>query len=409
MEFRSMFQNIFGKKDKEPENVTRLEYINDWQTVFTSRGTYSDDILIRTCVDTIARHAAKLNPTHVKTIGGKKNPVDSSLMTLLTVAPNPYMTAFDFFYKVAAHVFSRGNAYISIQRDNYGRVLSLWPLDYSTVEPKEKNDDIYLQFIFTSGKRKTIPYADVIHIRHNFQDGELIARNESNLDSYMKLLDTLQKSFANAAVNSGKIKGIASIAGQVGSKNWQEKSQLLNQQLHNPANGGIVTTDSTINFVPVAGDPVAADTSQLDYITECIYHCFGISKNIVNGTFNEQEWQAFFEGTIEPYAIALSQEFSRKLFTSKELADSNRIIFDANRLTYASTATKVELIRQLRPLGILTTNQALEILNLPPVEDGNDRVQTLNVANVNLVDRYQQQKRGRKRKDTVNNDDDTAE
>ena len=36
MEFRSMFQNIFGKKQKEPENTTRLEYINDWQTVFTS-------------------------------------------------------------------------------------------------------------------------------------------------------------------------------------------------------------------------------------------------------------------------------------------------------------------------------------------------------------------------------------
>ena len=298
MEFRSMFQNIFGKKQKEPENTTRLEYINDWQTVFTSRGSYSNDILIRTCVDTIARHAAKLNPTHVKTIGGKKSPVESSLMNLLTVAPNPYMTAFDFFYKVASHVFNRGNAYISIQRDSYGRVLSLWPLDYSTVEPKEKNNDIYLQFVFTSGKRKTIPYADVIHIRHNFQDGELIARNESNLDSYMKLLDTLQQSFANAAVNSGKIKGIASIAGQVGSKNWQDKSQLLNQQLHDPANGGIVTTDSTINFVPVAGDPVAADTSQLDYITECIYHCFGISKTLSMGHLTSRNGRHFLKGQL---------------------------------------------------------------------------------------------------------------
>ena len=61
----------------------------------------------------------------------------------------------------------------------------------------------------------------------------------------------------------------------------------------------------------------------------------------------------------------------------------------ANRLTYASTDTKVELIRQLRPLGILTTNQSLEIMNLPPIADGDDRVQTLNVANTDIVSQYQ--------------------
>ena len=56
---------------------------------------------------------------------------------------------------------------------------------------------------------------------------------------------------------------------------------------------------------------------------------------------------------------------------------------------YSEMKTKINLIRELRPLGLLTTNQCLELLNLPPIEDGDDRVQTLNVANTAIVDQYQ--------------------
>ena len=113
------------------------------------------------------------------------------------------------------------------------------------------------------------------------------------------------------------------------------------------------------------------------------------SKPIAEGIYDETSWSAFFESVIEPFSIQMSQEFTRKLFTPDEIAAGNEIVFDANRLTYASTDTKVELIRQLRPLGILTTNQSLEIMNLPPIADGDDRVQTLNVANTDIVSQYQ--------------------
>ena len=101
------------------------------------------------------------------------------------------------------------------------------------------------------------------------------------------------------------------------------------------------------------------------------------------------QWSSFYESTLEPIALQLAQEFTRKIFSPSEIRAGNRIVFDANRLSYADTKTKTEMIRQLRPLGILTTNQCLEIMNLPPVEDGDDRVQTLNVADVNIVDGYQ--------------------
>ena len=41
------------------------------------------------------------------------------------------------------------------------------------------------------------------------------------------------------------------------------------------------------------------------------------------------------------------------------------------------------------PLGLLTVNQALEILNLPGVEDGDKRLQTLNVVDAAKANKYQ--------------------
>ena len=47
------------------------------------------------------------------------------------------------------------------------------------------------------------------------------------------------------------------------------------------------------------------------------------------------------------------------------------------------------MIKELRPLGILSTNDSLSIMGLPPVENGDDRIQSLNHVNTDLVNEYQ--------------------
>jgi hypothetical protein len=47
------------------------------------------------------------------------------------------------------------------------------------------------------------------------------------------------------------------------------------------------------------------------------------------------------------------------------------------------------------PLGLLTVNQALEILNLPAIEGGDRRIQTLNVVDAEQAAAYQMQKAGK--------------
>jgi HK97 family phage portal protein len=386
-----MFNAIFGRQEKQEPQTVRLELLNDYQQVFFTRSDYSNDILLKTCFATLAKHIAKLEPTITKLENGKRTPNKefTVLQNCLTLTPNIYVTAYDFYYRLAYNLIQNQNAFIKINRDKFNNVISLWNLDYLSVEPRELDNEIYLKFTFKSGKKETIPYSDIIHIRHSFGDGDFISHTDSNITDNLATLDILQTSFKNKAVNSGKIKGIARIAGNSAADAWKQKARELNQNLQDSSQGGIVTTDGTVEFQAIDAQPEAADTAQLDYIRDNIYNYFGISKNIVNGKYSESEWQSFYENTIEPISISLSQEFTRKIFTQQQLNEGYAIHFSGNRLMYSEMKTKINLIRELRPLGLLTTNQCLELLNLPPIENGDDRVQTLNVANTAIVNDYQ--------------------
>ena len=134
-----------------------------------------------------------------------------------------------------------------------------------------------------------------------------------------------------------------------------------------------------MSYTPIENKPVILDADQAREVKSKIYNYLGITEPIVNSSYTEDQYSAFYESTIEPIATALSQEFTAKLFNSRELAYGNSILFESGRLQFTSNATKVQLIKELMPMGLLTINQALEILNLPSVTDGDKRLQALNM------------------------------
>ena len=152
---------------------------------------------------------------------------------------------------------------------------------------------------------------------------------------------------------------------------------------------GVVVTDKKMTYQPITANPVLIDEGQIKATKAKIYEYLGITESIVNSSYDENTWAAFYESTIEPIAVQLGLEFTRKLFTEREQAFGNRVIFESSRLQFASNTTKTNLIKELMPYGLLTINQALEILNLPAVEDGDRRLQTLNVVNADKADEYQ--------------------
>ena len=83
----------------------------------------------------------------------------------------------------------------------------------------------------------------------------------------------------------------------------------------------------------------------------------------------------------------MSLEFSNKLFTPTEKNFGNEILFESNRLQYASNSTKINLLRYAN--NIMTINELREVFNLAPTEDGDVRMQSLNFVSSEIADDYQ--------------------
>lgn len=395
MEFRNLIDTIFNVKPNQEDSTkyTNAQLINSYTNFITNyNAEIYNDLSVRSCVDTIARHVAKLKPVHIIQDENGRNAQKSSINSLLANRPNIYMSTSDFLYKVASQLLYYGNAFVYIQKDNKQNINGFYPIDFTSCELKEYDNNLYLKFNFNNAKNIVIPYTDIIHIRRNYSTHDLLGQ-----DAYKPLLETLtnlsksRQSISNKVENGGKISGILKLSGMVSQSEWKTKAELFADWFKSSTSksGGVATIDSTADFIPVSTKAESAEEAQLKYLQSEVYSYFGINEAIVNGSYNETEWQAFYESIIEGIKIQLSQEFTAKVFTDSERKYGNIIDFNSNRLTYASTTNKVNMVKELGALGLLTTNEARELFDLPPVEDGDKRLVSLNYINADKADEYQ--------------------
>lgn len=392
MEFRNLLSTIFGNT-KPPINLENAQLINSFNSLITNYNSeIYNDLTVRSCVDTIARHVSKLKPVHIIKDEDGRHLQSTTINSLLNSRPNIYMSTADFLYKVTSQLLYYGNAFIFLQKDTQNNIIGFYPIDFATCELKEVNNALYLKFNFYTGKTIAVPYTDIIHIRRNFSSHDFLGQ-----DAYQPLQETLsnlfkaRRSISNKVENSGKISGVLKIKGNVGQENWitQAKTFAKNFMSFSNDTGGIAAVDSSTDFVPITNKVESAEDTQLKYLQSEVYSYFGLTEAIVSGNYTETEWQAFYESIIESIKIQLSQEFTAKVFTDQERKYGNLIDFNSNRLTYASTANKVSMVKELGALGLLTTNEARELFDLPPVEDGDRRLVSLNYINADKADEYQ--------------------
>lgn len=388
----NIFQRFF-KGRREPGQTTRAEILSGGAAVFSpwSGDAYSNDIY-RGAVDAIARNAAKLKGAHVVRQQEHTTPQSSGRLTrILQTEPNPYMSAFDMLYKLVTHYYLYNNAFAYLQKDGRGEVLGVFPIRATNAEfLADLTGALYCKFLFQDGREVVLPYTDIIHLRRNFNNNDLLGDPNTALMPALELAHTQSEGISNSIKSGATIRGILKFTQIMApEKLKEEKDRFIADYLSIANEGGVVATDQKTEYVPINTNPVAIDDKQIAAVKTKIYDYLGISESIVNSSYTEDEWAAFYESTIEPIAVQLSLEFTRKIFTEREQAFGNSILFESGRLQFSSNKTKIDLIAQLMPYGLLTVNQALEILNLPAVEDGDKRLQTLNVIDAASAKNYQ--------------------
>lgn len=352
-----------------------------------SGDAYSNDIY-RSAVDTIARHIAKLSGKHVNNTRDFNN---YKINRILQNRPNLYMSGYDFLYKVATQYYLFNNAFILVQKDDKGNLKNLYPLTPSSVEyVVDGVGEMYLKFLFNDGEVVHFHLSEIAVLRRHFNSNELLGDNNDAIMNTLQLAHTQNEGMTEAIKNSAQIRGILKYNQALSpSKLKEAKEEFTNNYLSMANNGGVVPLDTSMDYQQLNISDVQVDTSQIKVIKQKIYEYLGINEAIVTGSYDENTWQAFFESVIEPFAIQLSSELTEKIFTEREQSFSNRIIFESSKLQYASNQSKSTIIKELLPLGLLTINEARDLMNLPHVEDGDERIQSLNYIDKSIANNYQ--------------------
>nr|DAI61009.1 MAG TPA: portal protein [Caudoviricetes sp.] len=394
-----MFQSIFGKGEisagQDAVNAQQMRMLNGYENVFTPwRGKAYDDAVVRSCVDAIARHAAKMKLKHIRRgADGRVMETKSNLDFLLSTRPNEYMSSYDFLYKLTSQYMAFNNAFVYIRLDNStGKVIGLYPLDYDSVELVKKGGGRFLRFNFLGAGIIAVPYSEVIHLRRHFNRSEFYGESsERPLSPTLSIMETVKQGLVNAVKNSGKLRGILKYNAKIRPEDMKKQTQAFVDSFlsSEQSSGGVGAVDNSMDYTALQTDIKTTDYEQMKFIREDIYRYFGISENIVQSKYTEAEFTAFYESILEPLAVQLSLEFTSKIFTEREKAHGNEILFLTDRLQYASLQSKTAMAKQLLPAGIITLNEARELFGYAGVEGGDKRQVSLNFVDADKQNDYQ--------------------
>ena len=380
----NFIKRLFKPKETPPEMRVNIP-INSGFSPFS--GAAYDNAIFRGAVDTIAKHAAKLKPYTMPTI--------QRLDRVLQIEPNPYISAYDLLYKAATAYFCDNNAFILIHRDNNENVTALYNLTPASVEflqSEESGGALYCKFTFKDGANVIIPYADIIHLRRHFAKNELLGTDNAALFPALETAHAQTEGIKAIIQNGVTIRGVLQFTNILNEKQLKEaKDKYVKEYLQMNNSGGVIAIDNKIEYTPIttSGTPTI-DPAQLTAVQSQIYSYLNISAKMVSGEYSEDDFAAFYESVIEPFALQMSLEYTRKIFTPRERAFGREIIFGGERLEFASAKTRISLLRQLLPYGILTINESRKILSLPELPDGDKRLQSLNFVNAAKADEYQE-------------------
>lgn len=376
-------------------NLRRYKYA----PIFAFRGEYqgSSDLyesdVIGSIANCIASNLGKLTPQVIRRDAAGLTIKDDYLAKLLSLRWSQEITPFDGLYKMGSDLVYKSNAFAVIfYNADFTRVQSIVPVTVKSFRIWEEENNIFFRFVWDyNGEEYTLPYQSVIHLKARYDRKRFIGTSpESQLKTTLELLDTTGESLRNAVNNSANLKGYLKYNNFADDEELKQKVREFQEAYMSAANdGGIAGLDNSMEFHEITQHTNAIPVTQSAFLRENLYRYYNVNEKILNSTYNESEWNAFYEAVIEPIALQLSLEFTYKLLSERERGFGNKIIFTANRLQYATLQTRVNLGSQLFDRGIITINEYRELMYYEPIEDGDVRMVSLNYVKADEQSIYQ--------------------
>lgn len=326
--------------------------------------------LVRSCIDRIATACSKLEPV---CFGTAKPRVRRAIET----APNQFQTWPQFLYLAATRYWNDNNLFIVPTFVDGTDIVNGWMSIRSiSTEIVFYDGEPWIRLHTMSGKTLAIELKHVV-IMTRFQYMSDFFGTPNNLDATLDLLKAQAEAQKGAIDSTGTVKFIAQANGNVREEDLEKKRDRFAETNLNPETNrtGLMMFDNTfVDVKQIIPKNWTIPSDEMERIENNVFDYFGINREILQNKFDENKWDAFYEGDVEPFAIGMGEGMTQSTFTLRE-RPANRIEFSSDRLSYASASSKRNMNKDMLDRGVITINQALKVLQLPELgPDGDVRI-----------------------------------
>lgn len=396
------FDKLFRRP---PKNRKFAPTMDGFVPIYTQFGTniYASDV-VQQALKCIVDEMKKLNPTHVRFNGSDPVPVKSTVQDVLN-EPNPLMTTSEFLEKSMWLLLMNYNVFIiptyytwiddktGAERRYYDALYPINPTQVDFIE--DASGRLFVTFWFWNGYTTTVPYDDVIHIRYNYSINQYMGGNEMGQPDHQALLETLNlnndllQGVAKAMKASYAVNGVVKYNTLLDSGKTEAALKELENKLRN-SESGFLPLDLKAEFTPLEHKTALVDKPTLEFIDSKILRTWGVPLPILTGDYSKTQYEAFYQKTLEPLALAFSQALTKKMFTPRERAFGNKIELYPKDLIFMTISQTLEMINILAPTGGMFENEKRTALGLRPLPElEGKRYMSLNWIDANNADQYQ--------------------
>lgn len=334
--------------------------------------------LVRACVDALARNIAKMSLRPIVMNKDGTTTIDNiSDIAKVLKHPNQYMTMYDFLYKVSAMYYLNNNAFIYPEYDEKGYLVALHPINYSTFKLYELDNKLYASFRLRYTRTYTIAYDRIIHLRNHFIQDDLMGDANNALYTACELISAQNQGIINGIKNSAIIRGILKTINVIKDEDLEKaKKRFIKDNLSAQNNGGVIAVDGKFDYQNIESKPYIVDSATMDQAKNKIFSYFGVNEEFLQNKFTSEQYEAVYEGRLEPFAILITDSLTYSLYTERERGFGNEIEVNMSRLKYQPTATIVNVISATKELGLFTRDDYRSMLGYTPLghERGGDEI-----------------------------------
>ena len=389
---------------KPPKTQKWAQTLNGYAPVFSQFGTniYASDV-VQQAIKCIVDEMKKLNPVHIRYNGNDPVPVNSDIQTVLN-NPNPLMTTSEFLEKVMWLLLLNYNAFIlptyymwederGIQKRKYSGLYPLKPTQVDFIE--DASAQMYVKMRFENNFETTVPYDDLIHIKYNYSINEYMGGDVSGQPDHTALLktlelnDTLLRGIAKAMNSSYAVNGVVKYNTMLDDGKMEAALKELERKLNN-SESGFLPLDLKAEYTPLQHEIKLVDEETLKFIDEKILRNWGVPLSILTGDYTKSQYEAFYQKTLEPLIISISQAFTKKLFTDRERSFGNRIELYPKDLIFMTVEQTLEMVNLLSNTGSIYENEKRVAFGLRPLPElEGKRYMSLNWVDMDIANQYQ--------------------